>query len=150
MEVKKELTGQRDLSINNRHRTYGWNCPGLDLDFPMIEYDNAKPIALIEYKKYNAPKVTISHPSIRALGTLATNSNIPAFLVHYHEDTWSFWITPINDFAKKIKISQTLDERNFVRFQYWLRGRLSECTEEILAGKKKEIWPEKIVPNIVP
>ena len=148
MEVKKELTGQRDLAINNRHRTYGWNCPGLDLDFPMIEYDTGKPVALIEYKKYNAPKVTLSHPSIKALGLLADNSNIPAFVVHYHEDTWSFFVTPINEKARKFKLPQTFNERNFVRFLYWLRERLNECNESILSDKKKELWPEMLVPNV--
>jgi len=148
-EVKKELTGNRDLAINNRHRTYGWNCPGLDLDFAMIEYDTGLPKALFEYKKYNAPKLSLSHPSIKALATLATNSNIPAFIAWYHEATWSFYIIPLNDEAKKRKIPQTMTERNFVRLQYWLRGRLSECTEEILADKKKEIWPENLVPNFV-
>ena len=32
-------TGRRDLRINDRHRKFGQDCPGVDLDFVLIEYD---------------------------------------------------------------------------------------------------------------
>ena len=50
----KERTGWRDQALSERHRAWGWDCPALDMDFVMIEYDNGKATALVEYKHEQA------------------------------------------------------------------------------------------------
>lgn len=34
MQVRKERTEWRDLSLSKRHRRWGWDCPAVDLGFP--------------------------------------------------------------------------------------------------------------------
>jgi hypothetical protein len=37
----------RDEAISQRHRLWGFNCPAVDIDFLMIEYDQGKPAACV-------------------------------------------------------------------------------------------------------
>ena len=48
--VKKERNGWRDEAISLRHRLWGWDCPCVDIDFLLIEFDKSLPVALVEYK----------------------------------------------------------------------------------------------------
>ena len=68
MEVRQERTGWRDEALSKRHRDWGWDCPAIDIDFLMIEYDKGKSVALVEYGgKTNATnaKENYSHPSLQ-------------------------------------------------------------------------------------
>ena len=125
-EVRKERTGWRDEAMSIRHREYGYDCPAVDIDFLMLEYDNGNPVAIIEYKNERAAPVDLGHPSYKALKRLADLSNIHFFLVRYASD-FSWWtITPVNSSSfsvSKIKTSLTVDEVRYVRFLYYLRGR---------------------------
>jgi len=82
-EVAQERTGWRDQEISARHRMWGYDCPALDLDFLMLEYDQGKAAALVEFKNEKAMPIRMGHPSIRALIGLADAANIPLFLVRY-------------------------------------------------------------------
>ena len=74
--MKDEQLGWRDARISQRHRLW-CVCPATDLDFPLLEYSNSRPVALIEYK-HRSFRMDLEHPSLLALGTLASNSHIPA------------------------------------------------------------------------
>ena len=50
--VRQERTNWRDQELSARHRTWGFNCPAVDLDFLMVEYNIGKPVGLIEYKHF--------------------------------------------------------------------------------------------------
>ena len=65
--VRQERTGWRDQAISLRHRTWGFNCPGVDFDFLMLEYSTGKPVAVVEYKHYRARMPDREHPNYRAL-----------------------------------------------------------------------------------
>jgi hypothetical protein len=48
--VRTESTGWRDSWISDKHRSWGYDLPASDIDFMLLEYDNMKPITLVEHK----------------------------------------------------------------------------------------------------
>ncbi len=87
MDVRPERTGWRDQQISNRHRLWGWDCPGADLDFVMVEFDKGLPKALVEYKALGAAFPNQKHPTYQALRVLADASGIPFLIVFYDSRT---------------------------------------------------------------
>lgn len=147
-KVKEERTGWRDEWISNQHRKFGYDAPMVDIDFLGIEYDNSLPVALIEYKHYNA-NINLSHPSIKAQSTLATNSNIPFFVVVYYPETSHYFIYPINLIAQKIKYCEKCKpwtESNFVKLLYFLRKKT--VPQDILDSLSKSIPDSFPMPNV--
>ncbi len=126
--ANKERTGWRDLRLSQRHRRWGWDCPAIDIDFLLIEYDSGKVVALVEYKHENAQSQPKTHPSYRALIDLGNRAVIPVFEAKYAAD-FSWWeITPLNKTAETILPKQvTFTEREWVILLYKIRGhRLPE------------------------
>ena len=90
---------KRDAWISARHRTWGYNCPAMDLDFVLVEYDNAAPAALIDYRHENG---TIDLESIgaRVLTNLGDMAGIPAYIVQYGFTSYCndlLWAEPAGD-----------------------------------------------------
>jgi len=139
-----ERTGWRDEKISRRHRKWGFNCPAVDLDFTMVEYNLGKAVALVEYKHINARIPDIRHATYRALKDLADNYGdigLPFFISFYDPDGWTFEVWPINDMAKrtcneylerKMSLLYTelypCTELDYVTFLYRLRSRMIEDT----------------------
>lgn len=135
--VRQERTGWRCEAISQRHRQWGYNCPAVDLDFVMAEYNYGKPCALIEYKEKQARMPSLDHPTYIALSDLANNyvgvdGGLPFFLVFYCSNDWWFRMIPVNkrasDFltsmgAEKGRnlIDTPIPERWFVYLLYRLR-----------------------------
>ena len=123
--MNEEQLGWRDARISQRHRLWGV-CPATDLDFPLLEYSNSRPVALIEYK-HRSFRADLNHPSLLALGTLASNSRIPAWVVEYDPDTWKFKLHDLNaealDYMEAHKETfRRLSEEQFVAVLHELRG----------------------------
>jgi len=124
-EVKQERTGFRDQALSERHRKWGYNCPAVDIDFLLVEFDYSQPVALVEYKHERAAPQSPKHPSIIAIATLATHSRIPFFGVRYTDDLSSFLVVPLNPKAKEhLSHRATATEEQWVAFLYQLRGRV--------------------------
>lgn len=122
-EVREERTGFRDLSLSARHRKWGWDCPCVDLDFLLIEYDRGLPVAIIEYKNEHAAPQYASHPTFQALINLGTKADLPVFFVRYSDDFSEWVVSPLNAVAHKHCDQKTLmSEREWVTFLYKLRG----------------------------
>ena len=122
-EVRKERSGWRDLTLSNRHRRWGWDCPAVDLDSLFLEYDKGQPVAIVEYKHDNAPPQHASHPSYQALINLGTRAGIPVFAVRYKQDFSGWIVVPLNAVAKtKLPERKKMTEREWVTFLYALRG----------------------------
>jgi hypothetical protein len=139
-EVKQERTGWRDLALSARHRLWGWDCPAVDIDFLMIEYDNGSPIALVEYKNECAPTQYSNHPSYRAMIELGTCSKIPVLAVRYKSDFSTFTVVPLNKFAKDLLPGaerKDMTEYEYVTFLYRIRGR--KLPKHIFADQLVEI-----------
>lgn len=131
----RERSGWRDIGFSWRHRTrYGFNCPATDVDFLMFEYDNARVVALVEYKHERAAPVVLSRShSLLAIAAMASESRRPFFLVRYADDYSWFRVRPANPsaIARCHALGLSLDahhiftttEAEYVTFLYRLRGR---------------------------
>ena len=120
----EERTGWRDQQISARHRMWGFDCPALDIDFLMLEYDQGKATAIVEFKHENAAPVHLGHPSMRALKGLADAAGIPFWLVRYTDDYSWYFVTPGNDKAREfVSEAVRLSEPQWVELLYRCRGR---------------------------
>ncbi len=121
-----ERTGWRDQELSERHRLYGFDCPAVDLDFLLIEYHHAAPVALVEYKHWLARELSYSHPSYQALRRLADgyrDGPLPFLVVQYLPGVWLYRVLPMNDAARRwFRDGERLSELAFVRRLYRLRG----------------------------
>lgn len=135
---RNERTGWRDFEISQRHRRYGWDCPAVDLDFLLLEYDHGKASAIIEYKNERSPKQYASHPTYQALIDLGNKANIPVIAVRYATD-FSWWkVTPLNGKAKQfIPQRKEMNEVDFVTLLYNIRGL--KVPESVLENINVEI-----------
>lgn len=123
-EVSKERTGWRDERISRLHREWGYDCPAVDIDFLLIEYDEGIPVALVEYKHEEAQPVDRDHPSYRAMLHLTSAADIPLFVVRYSDDLSQWAVTPIGYIARLlIHQKTTMTQAQFIDFLYELRGR---------------------------
>ena len=130
-----ERTGWRCQAISERHRFWGFNCPGVDLDFVMAEYNHGKPVALVEYKDRHAAPPEVNHPTYNALTALADGyapGPLPFFIATYDSEEWWFVVTPINERAKSLfsqHAGKPLSEQQFVRGLYLLRKRVLDAAD---------------------
>lgn len=138
---RTERTGWRDAALSERHGHWGFNCPAVDLDFVMMEYNHGKPCALVEYKHKNARRADIGHATYRALVALADgyrDGPLPCFIAVYDPDAWTFRVIPLNERAVKHYAhcdGQTLSEQRFVKSLHLLRKSvLSKEDELAIAG----------------
>ena len=139
--VRQERTGWRCQEISKRHRVWGYNCPTVDLDFVVAEYNHGKPVAIVEYKDSHAEEPDLDHPTYKALGALAGGYNegeLPFMVVFYDSQDWWFRVIPVNDSARKHYkhcAGELLTEQRFVRSLYLLRKTvLDENDERAIAG----------------
>lgn len=135
--MREERTQWRDLDFSLRHRMYGFDCPAVDIDFLLVEYDSGLPKALVEYKRETAaPQVVKDNSSYNALRYLADHSGIPFFGVRYRIDFSAFRPAALNREAHKYLSGPEfynrmwISERDYVRLLYRIRGR--ECPSHIL------------------
>lgn len=121
---------------------WGWNCPAVDLDFLMVEYNIGRPVGVIEYKHARARMPDIRHPTYRALCELADLCALPFMIVFYYPPEWAFRVFPVNGVARQtFDEGQLMTERQFVMALYRLR-RLTLTKH--LADKLNDTLP----PNI--
>jgi hypothetical protein len=138
--VRQERTGWRDQEISARHREWGFNCPAVDLDFLMVEYNIGKPVGLVEYKHHKAQLPNLNHPTYRALIDLADTAGLPFIIAFYWPGIWAFRVMPVNDIAKEhFGINEDFSEYDFVRLLYMLRHLTIDAT--VLRKLRREYPP---------
>lgn len=139
--MTSERTGWRDEALSQRHRTWGLNCPAVDLDFVLVEYHYARPCALVEYKHANARPTDPTHPTIRAIIALADGYRegpLPCMVVRYERDPWTFRVVPLNGAAERLyghTEGRPISEQDFVRSLYELRHRSLTTDDEQAIGR---------------
>jgi hypothetical protein len=123
--VRNERTGWRDEGISERHRRWGFNCPAVDLDFTLCEYDAGEPYGIVEYKCETAAPVVRAHPTIRAIKRLGDKANLPVFLTIYARDFRWFRCEGLNYLGGKKCHDKVLDlnEAEYRAFMLAIRGR---------------------------
>jgi hypothetical protein len=136
--VKHERTGWRDLRLSQRHRRWGWNCPAIDLDFLLLEYDRGKAVAIVEYKHERAPLQFPMHPSYQALIDLGDRAGVPVFACRYADDFTWWRAIPLNRTAKQWMTDRSrMSEPEWVGFLYRMRGY--ELPPEVFADSEAAI-----------
>src|SRR3974390_2295016 len=100
--MNSEKTFARDLTMNNRHKTWGDDCPATDIDFLMIEYDHGIAKGLVEYKVNSNRDVNFDSSTFLALKDLANRAGVPCFCVYYERESENWYrVVPLNAFARK-------------------------------------------------
>lgn len=137
--TRLERTHWRDEAISQRHRTWGFDCPCLDIDFLLVEYHIAEPVALVEYKHHQAGFPNLNQAGYRALARLAEKAELPLVLTFYWPDIWAFRVYPLNELAKHhFEAGEGLTEYDYVSRLHRLR-RI--CLTEILTQQLNLIKP---------
>lgn len=108
LETKPEHLGWRDETISAWHRELGYDMPAVDIDFLLIEYDERKPKALIDYKHENARKVSLKSANVAALAWVVNRCALPYFIVRYAADLSWFNVVPVNSHARSFVEIRTL------------------------------------------
>ena len=146
-DVRQERTGWRDSEISLRHRQWGYNCPAVDLDFVMAEYNYGKPVAIVEYKHCMAQEPEVNHPTYRALTALADGyigGALPFFIAFYYPPEWYFRIIPVNATASayygRVQ-DEYLTEQRFVKSLYVLRKRILTREDEEAISALNNVIP---------
>jgi hypothetical protein len=127
---RTERTGWRDSELSERHGAWGFNCPAVDLDFVMMEFNHGKPCALVEYKHFKAAEVDAEHATYRALIALADGyapGALPCFVARYYPEDWSFEVMPLNNRAKEFYshcVGVRLSEQRFVKSLHVMRKKV--------------------------
>ncbi len=122
--TSNERTGWRDERISARHRLWGFDCPAVDIDWLVVEYDRAEPVALIEYKHELAVVSGPADTNRMAIVALGDRAGLPVFCVRYKDDLSSFHVHPWNTAAFSALPETTfLSEIHFVELLYRLRHR---------------------------
>ena len=146
--VRQERTAWRDQQISARHRHWGFDCPAVDLDFLVVEYNVGKPVALIEYKHYLARPPRLNHATYRALTALADGYSepLPFLVAFYWPDIWAFRTTPVNDKARsEFRAEEVLCEREYVRRLYRMRRKVLTLH---LEGTLSTVLPNQRPPEV--
>lgn len=134
-----ERTGWRDQEISRRHREWGMNCPAVDLDFVLLEFNHGVPVAVVDYKhcaKAN-PLEGLNEWAIKAMSELYNRhgENLPFFVARYWPDSWAFKVLPMNEPARKL----LSDEWTSMTEQQWVTG-LHRIRKRVLSvGDEKQI-----------
>lgn len=141
----EERTGWRDSEISLRHRLWGFNCPAVDLDFVMLEYNHGKPCALIEYKHKRARQPDPSHATYRALVDFAdkySEKPLPCLVAFYDPDNWTFRVIPLNEPSRNHYshcAGQWISEQRFVRGLHLLRKAVLTQGDEYAIAQLNDI-----------
>lgn len=137
--MTQESLHWRDQEISARHRLYGSECPAVDIDFLLCEYNGREAVALIEYK-YHVAKVNFDHPNYLALLDLAQNRQrpIPFLIAKYWPDVWAFKVHCMNDASLKyFDQHELLTERQYVERLYAMRNNF--VTQSIVTKLNEEL-----------
>lgn len=168
MQVRQERTNWRDSLLKEIHDEEKFPLPLNDLGFLVLEYDHGKPIALINYEKFNKPLTLTYQESMNNLRILADSLSprISVFDVRYSYQKEldiidKIKVTPINETAKG-KIAHIddyviLTEKEFIFFLYSLRNgfekgffisaKLEENNWKIGLKNKNTLWDYEIISH---
>lgn len=146
-----ERTGWRDQEISKRHRDWGMNCPAVDLDFVLLEFNHGVPVAVVDYKhcaKAN-PLEGLNEWAIKAMSALYNElgENLPFFVARYWPGPWAFSVLPMNEPARKWLPGDwtPMTEQQWVTGLHRLRKLvLSAGDQRQIARLKQEMPPAEV------
>lgn len=141
LKVKERRTDKTDFRLNDWYReNLPWDFPRTDIDFCVIDYDRAVPVAIIEHKHKLCPETTeelYRTANYKALKCLADGNALPFFEVRWRDDFAVFRVTAINSEARYIlpQVTQNMLQAKYIQFIEELR----ELPRMILNSEQNDI-----------
>jgi hypothetical protein len=141
------------MRLSDRHREWGQDCPAVDLDFMMCEYNHGISVALVEYKHFGADVFGKSNTTnYRAISELYLKDGrqVPLFIARYWPDIWAFRTKAENESATAWASSlgfgwdgnwRDMTEQQFVRMLYRLRKDALNRGDERTIAKLNDVRP---------
>jgi hypothetical protein len=125
-----------DRQLSARHMKWGDNCPAVDLDFLLCEFNHGIPVVIVDYKFWNADLTKTNDSTYQTLGEFYDKHGhqLPFIIARYWPDTWAFKVLPVNSAAQDWYYDRydashdaggdwlALSEREYVESLYALRG----------------------------
>jgi|SRR5271157_417090 len=110
----------REMSL--RHREWGLNCPAVDLDYLLIDFNHCVPVCILEYKYMTSPT---NDSNTTATLRLAEHCGIPYFGAQYNNRAWWFIVSAyrIGQGIVPGDEKKRYNEQSFREFLYELRDR---------------------------
>lgn len=144
-----------NMQLSDRHRKWGDDCPMVDLDFLMCEYNHGVPVAIVDYK-FHAAEIT--QTSVRTYETLSgfydvDHNQVPFFIARYWPDAWAFKVKPINeaasafftrtmpDLAASSSEWMSMTEQQFVQLLYRLRKDALDIRDQRYVERLNQVMP---------
>jgi hypothetical protein len=134
--VSTEDRMRADRALSDRHYLWGDDCPAVDLDFLLCEYNHGIAVSIVDYKHHQAK---LDNTNARTISTLShlygpDGRQLPFFIARYWDGVWAFKVKPVNDAAVEttVRIGQKsgpddlpewidMSERQYVRFLMLMR-----------------------------
>lgn len=141
------------MVLSDRHHAWGQDCPAVDLDFMMCEYNHGISVALIEYKHHLADIGNSNDANYRAMSELYLKDGrqVPLFVARYWpDDGWAFRTKAWNESAQKWAVDcgigwdgdwRDQTEQQFVRMLYRLRKDALSLGDEKTIARLNTVKP---------
>ena len=140
------------MRLSDRHHKWGQDCPAIDLDFMMCEYNHGVSVALVEYKHFRADLARSNDSNYAAISELYLKDGrqIPLFVVRYWPDDWAFRTKAFNQAARDWAVASGIGwdgewrdqtEQQFVRMLYRLRKDALTLGDERTIERLNSIRP---------
>ena len=153
--MNAEALMQANMQLSDRHREWGDDCPMVDLDFLMCEYNHGVPVAIVDYKYHGA---RLTQTSVKTYETLSGfydkgQQQIPFFVARYWPGDWGFKVKPVNDaataFFERVKPGLLADsgewvsltEHQFVWLLYRLRKDALDIRDQRYLDRLNRVMP---------
>jgi hypothetical protein len=148
--VSPEQRMALDRALSDRHRKWGTECPAVDMDFVLCEFNHGHAVAIIDYKHHAASLGNtndLSYEALKYLSDTRTRRWLPFVVARYWPDLWAFQVTALNPPAVKwLSSAGPVDytEQQFVRKLYALRKEVLSRGDERHIDRLNDVLPPPV------
>jgi hypothetical protein len=144
--VNADVRMAHDRELSDRHYKWGQNCPAVDLDFLMCEFNRGIPVVLVDYKWHGAHLGNTNGFTFKALSSLYNEHGelLPFFIARYWPENWAFRVLPVNKPAQDFASTSDwmpMTERQWVLGLYRLRKIVLSRADQAAVDKLKDTYP---------
>lgn len=140
------------MQLSDRHHKWGQDCPAVDLDFMLCEYNHGISVALVDYKHHAADLANTNGRSYEAMSELyhKDGRQVPFFVARYWPDDWAFRTRAVNNAAREWATGcgigwdgdwRDQTEQQFVTMLYRLRKDALTRGDELTIARLNRVKP---------
>lgn len=159
--VKPEDRMKYDRMLSDRHLNYwGTECPAVDLDFLMCEFNDGIPVAIVDYKYHEGDINNTNSATYKALSSFhkPDGGQLPFFIARYWLHTWAIKLLAVNDAARDAvrRVSSgrfeageqiPLTEQQYVNFLFRLRKDALSAGDQRYLDRLNRQLPDEGEPS---